>query len=103
MKKSDLKAKGGFVDPKPVKKRVKCRLNGEDLEFDVWVVRQPFGVVEAAMSDAHDRRHAAQMISLCVRLGEKGEESLTYEEAFNLDVSVAWAFVQAINEAHSKN
>lgn len=103
MKLADLKAKGAFVDATPIKKSVQCALLGEELAFEVFVVRQPFGVVEAAISDAKDRRQAAQLISLCIRLGDKGEESLSYEEAFNLDPALAWAFVKAINEVNSKN
>lgn len=103
MKLADLKAKGAFVDKTPVKKTVTCTLKGEELKFDVFVVRQPFGVVEAALNDTQDRRHAAQLISLSIRLGEKAEEAMTYEDAYNLDPALAWAFVKAINEVNAKN
>lgn len=102
MKLSDLQAMGGFVDAEPVKKEVSWKLSGDGHKATVFVVRQPFGKVEAALAGADkDRSQGAQLISMCIRLGEDAQEQLTYEQAYNLHPAVAWAFVGVINEVNS--
>lgn len=98
-----LKEKGAWVDQAPVKKPIKWRKDGETIEFDVWVVRQPFGVVEEAISESPDKRRAAQMICLHIRLGDDAGECMSYDEAYRLEPSLAWEFVRAINSATVKN
>ncbi|WP_302553757.1 phage tail assembly chaperone family protein, TAC [Comamonas kerstersii] len=102
MKLSDLQAMGGFVDTEPVKKQVRWKMGGKEHTATVHVVRQPFGVVESVLSGAaEDRSHGAQLISMCIRLGEDASEQLTYEQAYNLHPAVAWAFVGVINEVNT--
>ncbi|QTW20247.1 phage tail assembly chaperone family protein, TAC [Comamonas kerstersii] len=102
MKLSDLQAMGGFVDAEPVKKEASWKLNGQQHTASVFVVRQPFGKVESALGDADkDRSQGAQLISMCIRLGEDASEQLTYEQAYNLHPAVAWAFVGVINEVNT--
>lgn len=102
MKLSDLQAMGGFVDAEPVKKEVAWNLGGDEHKASVFVARQPFGKVEAALADAaKDRSQGAQLISMCIRLGEDASEQLTYEQAYNLHPAVAWAFVGVINEVNT--
>lgn len=98
---SELQVSGGFVDTTPVKKEITWQKPGGDpLTFDVYVVRQPFGAVERAFDGETDRSKGANMIQMCIRLGD-GTEQLTYEQAYNLHTSLAWAFVAAINEVHN--
>lgn len=99
---SELQGMGGFVDTDPVQKDVEWKgADGKSYSGKVFVVRQPFGAVEQAMINSADRSQGAKLISLCIRLGEGASEALTYEQAYNLHPSVAWAFVAAINEVNT--
>lgn len=98
-----LRERGGFVDTKPVPKEISwIDEDGEEFKGNIFVVRQPFGVVEAALVDPDkDRSQSARLIALQVRLGTDASECLSYEDAFNLNAAVAWAMVRAINEVNA--
>lgn len=99
---AELQALGGFVDTEPVKKQIKWKgADGKENKASVFVVRQPFGAVEQALTNKADRSQAAKMISLSIRLGEDGSESLTYEQAYNLHPNLAWAFAAAMSEVNA--
>lgn len=98
----ELQGMGGFVDTEPVEKEVEWKgPGGQDHKGKVFVVRQPFGAIEQALVNSGDRSQGAKLISLCIRMGEGASEALTYEQAYNLHPSVAWAFVAAINEVNT--
>lgn len=100
---NELQALGGFVDAAPVPKEITWKgPDGNSLKATIHIVRQPFGVVESTFSTGDaDRSQGARMIHLAVRLGKDASEQLTYEQAYNLLPSLAWAMVGAINEAHA--
>jgi hypothetical protein len=108
MKLSDLKKAGGFVSSEPVKTSVKWNTGkkdaaGEDIvhQFEVFIIRQSIGSVEKIYSDKdEDRSKMAMTLSKSVKFGEKGEESLTYEAAYQLDQSLALALIEAIKEVN---
>ena len=79
---------------------------GEVVTFEAWVKQLSFGDVDRIRSlpvDSDDQERSAQalMISESIRLGKKGEERLTYEQAFQLKPSLAEAFMKAIGEVIS--
>ena len=102
-----LKAKGGIVDGALVKKEVTWvhadPATGKDVtdKFDVHIRRQSFGVIERlfAPGEAEQSRNA-KYISGSVLLGEEGTETLTYDDAFNLESSLGFAILNAVNEAN---
>lgn len=102
----DLKAlqeQGGFVDEAPVKESVTWRRgDGDEVKFDVHVVRQPFGVVDEVLKASDGRSQSARMISNCIRLGANAKERLTYDQAFELDPTLAFALIGAINRVNAK-
>jgi len=79
---------------------------GEVRSFKAWVKQLSFGDVDRIRSqpvdpDDPDRSAQALMISESIRLGKKGEEQLSYEDAYQLKPSLAGAFLKAIGEAVS--
>lgn len=124
-----LKARGGFVSTEPVKKSVEWAHideNGTDIEekFEVYVVRQSFGSVEKLLTNLTDRSKTASFISACVRFLVSTDEakayeakrrddpslpvrmefleSMSYEDAYQLEPSLAGALVKAINDVNGE-
>lgn len=102
-----LKAKGGIVTSVPVPKEVtwvhRDQETGEEVTdvFTVHIMKQSFGSIERLFLNASDRSRSAAFISECVRFGEGGKESISYEEAFQLDPGLAAVLVVAANEVNS--
>ena len=102
---SDLKAKGGFVALAPVPKELTWKRKdaaGQEVEdtFTVYVMRQSFGAIESIWAGTEDRSKAAAYISQSIRLGDKGKERMSYDDAFQLDPGLAGLFISAINEVN---
>ncbi|PNQ53570.1 hypothetical protein C1141_20565 [Vibrio agarivorans] len=99
---AELKKAGGILPPEPVKKNGAWKGN----TFDYWVVRPGYGQFERMLREDKTIKgesytsQMAQMIALCVRLGKKAEEQLTYEQAFCLDPALARVFIEGINEVN---
>lgn len=101
MKLDELRARGGLIDPTLVKKNVNWRRvdedgKGEDVNFDVFIRKNSFGLLDLANQMAREgKSRSATVISNGVRLGETGEEEMTYEDAYNLEPSLSLVLFQA--------
>ena len=101
----ELKAKGALISGAPVPADIEWTHVGEDGQevtdkFKVFVIRQSFGVIDRIFSGENDRSRSAKFISECIRLGEKANEQISYDDAFQLDPGLAAAFVDAINRVN---
>lgn len=102
----DLKKIGGVVSSAPVPKSVKWVKKEDDgteqeFEFTIHVLKHSFGSIEQIWNDKDESRsRAASYISKTVRLGEGGKDPISYDDAFQLEPSLAAAFIAAINEVN---
>lgn len=101
----ELQAKGGFVSVAPVKKSVTWEREGENGEvekitFDVYVKRHSFGALEQIWAGDDDRAKSARFLSYSIKLGAGGKEELTYEDAYQLEPSLAAVLVNAVTEVN---
>jgi hypothetical protein len=107
MRLADLQARGAFVSKEPTRRELTWFHvdpdTGEKIadSFSVWVVRPSYGDIETRVALAGAGARAAQSaaIAACIRLGENAEEQMTYEQAYQLDPSLALLFIKAINDA----
>lgn len=101
---NQLQNVGGFVDLTPVRKSITWTRTGSDGKtltdtFDVFVVQQSFGAMEKALDGINDDRlRMSKLISMCVRLGDNGEQELTQEQAGRLTSSLGTLLANAVNE-----
>lgn len=105
MKLSELKKAGGIVSDELVKKNIKWTRKidevEETLDFDVFIKRSRYGAIERIQkNDDEARSRISEIISQSIFLGEKGQEVLTYEDAYNLAPTLATAFIIAIHEVN---
>ena len=99
---TELKAAGGIIAAQPVKKRVTWEREGaEPVEFDVHVRRLSFGTLERLLTaETDDRSRSAAYLSATVLLGDEGSEPLTYDDAFQLDPSLAAVLMTAVRDVN---
>jgi hypothetical protein len=100
-----LKAVGGFASSKliPVKKIWETP-DGEKVDIEFFVIRRSFGQAEQFYKLTQEKKDisvSSTLISEAVRLGKDGKERLTYEQAYELEPSLATLFFEGINEASS--
>lgn len=101
-----LKARGGVISPLPVPKEVEWTHADPDTgekvtdKFTVHVLRHSYGAMERLMLGEGDKSKGAMLISTCMRFGEGGKEEMSYEDAFQLEPSLAAVFMKALNEAN---
>lgn len=106
MKLDELRARGGLIDPTLVKKNVLWNKVDEDGEidavnFDVFVRKNSFGLLDLANQEARNgRSRSATVIANGIRLGENGEEEMTYEDAYNLEPSLSVVLFNAFMEVN---
>jgi hypothetical protein len=70
--------------------------------FDIFVRRMSIGVHEAIWADGGSLNPSktARLLSEAIRLGEKGEEKLTYQQAFELNAKIALEMSKAITDVN---
>lgn len=110
MKLSDLRKRGAIVDRAPVPKEVIwTRIDADGVEqsdtFTIHVKKHSFGDLErlftADPSDAQ-RSVMANAISESIFLGEGGVERISYQDAYQLEMSLAQVFLKALNEVNGR-
>lgn len=98
----DLQALGVFIEDELVQHEIKFVLEegGEEQTATVHVRRLSIGSQEEIFLGGGDaaKSRTAKMISEAIRLGEKGEEKLSFIDAYKLHPAVAVAMVKAIGE-----
>ena len=100
-----LRDLGAFVPHEPVTKTVswtRVADDGNELTdtFTVRIKKHSAGDMERLWSDARakpDRSHMAALISASVLLGDEGDDRLTYDQAYALDLGLAEAILDAID------
>lgn len=103
LKLDDLEKKGGFVSPDLTKTTVEwVHIDPETNEivtdtFEIFVKKISFGDLKRAYA-GNDIESQSRLLALCVRLGEEGEEVLTYEKAYSLEGSLGLALIEAVNK-----
>ncbi len=105
MKLAELEARGGMVDPTLVKKNITWKRKDEDgkseeLNFDIFVRKNSFGIIDSQLRTQDERSKSALLISNGIRLGDDGEEAISYEQAYRLDPALAYTMVQAFMEVN---
>lgn len=104
MKLSELKDLGGIVSAAPVRRDLTWnRLSDDGAKslsdvFTVHILRPSYGTIERTFSGV-DRSRSAALISELVLFGDAPEfERISYEDAFQLQPSLALLFTEAIKE-----
>ncbi len=104
---NELRAAGGFIESALVRKEITWtrvpagRKKAVSDTFQVFVRRNSFGAVERLFSAEGDQQSRnARYLAECIRLGETGEESLTYEQAYDLDPALGFLLLQAVGEVN---
>lgn len=109
MKLTDLKKKGAIVRPELVSKTVTWSHvdpeSGERVDdtFEVQIKRLSYGQVESIFHLAPEdpeRSYNAALISLAVVLDR--EQQFSYEDAYQLDPSLAYSLIGAINDVNRR-
>ncbi len=102
MDKKSLKARGGFVSGKPVRRSIEwahITPEGEDVvdKFDIHIYPRSAGTMNQIRTLAKEGKDERLLtISACIGLGERGEERLSYEEAHELDDGLQLVLVSAV-------
>lgn len=100
----ELKARGGLVSTLPIPKEIEWTHNdpdtGEEVteKFTVGIVKVAFGVLERVWDAPDNHGKNATLISLTV---DWAGERLSYEDAYQLDPTLAGELVKAIREVRN--
>lgn len=101
-----LQSKGGFVPRELVSKELTWTRVDDDGEqqtdtFSVFIAKRVFADVERIHNAPDEQSKSAHLIAALVRLGTDGSERLTYDQAYQLDPSLAACFLNAITEVNT--
>jgi len=97
LKISDLQNNGGIVESELVKRSGEW--NGDTVEFYVRMLS--FGDVDKIYNSADlTMSQAAELISKAIRLGDNGDEVLTYEQAYSLAPALATLFAEQVMQVN---
>lgn len=102
----DLASIGAFVKiDELVKKEIKFQLtdDGEELSALIHVRRLSIGIHEAIWLDGPGGANSSKtsrLLAEAIRLGENGEEKMTYELAYSLHPKIALAMSNAVSEVN---
>lgn len=100
MKLEDLKSAGAFVKDAPVKKSITWRnLEGKTHKFDVLVKRRSYGQIEETLTTEGKARGAITIAESV--MGDDGAAVFTYEEAYNLEPTLASKLLKVIGEVNA--
>lgn len=96
-----LREAGAFLSPAPVKRQITWKHAGDDGEshedtFDIFVMKLSYGVIDSLTSEKDQRSRNAALIAEAIRLGDNAKERLSYEDAYQLQTSLAMQFIVAI-------
>lgn len=104
-----LEKSGGFVDQTLVKFHKSWKQFDEeskqviDYDGDFFVKKGSYAdfVRARQLSTESGLLFDALLVSACIRLGEKGEQQMTYEKACSCDAGLFGAFLEAVNEVYN--
>lgn len=101
---AELEKMGGFVPKEPVKTEVSWTPpEGDTLTFTVFVKRLSGGAMERLWANTQkddDRARSAMLLSEAVLLGEKGEQKLTYDKAWSLEMTLMSELLDAVDRVN---
>lgn len=102
----ELISRGAIVPSTPVPTEVtwpRSEEDGGDVTFIVHIKRRSYGVMERVFKtdpENPDRSINAQFISESVLFGDGGSEQMSYEQAFQLEPSLATVLMKAVREVN---
>jgi hypothetical protein len=105
-----LQELGGFVPKLPIKRPVTWQPvnddgtpKGDELTFDVFIRKLSFGALERLFDDKQpiDRQRMSAYIADAVSLGDEGKQRISYQQAMELEPTLATALMNAVGEVNS--
>jgi len=99
----DLMDMGAFIPEELVMKEIKFKFDedGEETTAVIHIRRLGIGVFEAIWGEEKEGvSKTAKLLSEAIRLGEKGDERMTYAQAYSLHPKIAVAMSTAISEVN---
>lgn len=98
----DLKTLGAFAAEKPVRKEIHFEIDGTEYDAVIHVRQLGIGGYESIFTEDGDHRsQSAKAISEAILLGEKGDERISFEQAYRLKTALASKMLEAFNEVNA--
>lgn len=100
---SDLKAAGAVVDGGLIEREIRFTLDEVEHTATIHIKRLAIGDYEQLNTEIKESRSKiAHMIATAVRLGENGDEVITFEDAYRFRVELADAIAEAFEAVNGK-